>query len=345
MAALLPYSTNPHDPEAVAVTTLHEPKQLGHLPSDLARAYRARMAEQGLEGPSACSAIISGGLTTDDREDHFAVQIDLDLEHSLQFQAEIPYPEPLRKPRAEWPESSGSHVIRCWLSETPQGLHPKWSVSRWERPEWSQVGYYADYSHGIGYGLRLFGIDKAEDRRLFGKGPVDGEIMSIDGRWATVHLDRVTASNPVPRVKRTGGRPVRAFFALQDKLADHARRLRLETDPDSRLSIALAALQTQYELEACGRDPAGPDQSIKEAALVEWEILSTSHIGVVVRGLVSQGKVEQGKIELARFLERAPHQLDNRIVVSLHKILAKGKINPPRIRKLKLVEGDPVDSS
>lgn len=341
MAVLFPYNTNPHDPEAVAVTILDAPKQLGHLPRELARAYRARMAEQGLEGPSACSAVISGGLRNDEREDHFAVEIDLDLERSLQFEEQMRYPEPLRQTRVEWLESGESHVIRCWLSEPAECLYRKWNVNRWDRPEWAEVGYYVDRAQGGGYGMRLFGVPKAEDRRLFGKDPVDGEIISIDGRWATVYLDRVTSSNPAPRERRGGGRPVRSFFVLQDKLRDLAVRLQQATDPDSKLAVALAALETQYELETCGRQPAGPDQTIKEAALVGWEILSTSYIGKVVRGLVAQGKIDQGAAELARFLARAPHQRGNRVVVSLEKILVKGKINSPRSRKAEGVEEEP----
>ncbi|HEU0154420.1 MAG TPA: hypothetical protein VFQ84_13920, partial [Arenimonas sp.] len=79
--ALYPYDTNAHDPNAVGVMALPHmgADLLGHLPRDLAVAYRERMVGLGMPPYSACDAVISGGLKDNDRQYNYVLELDLDL--------------------------------------------------------------------------------------------------------------------------------------------------------------------------------------------------------------------------------------------------------------------------
>jgi hypothetical protein len=69
--------SNPYDNKAVAVSI--EGEIIGHLDRKLARQFRVRMKEAGVEGhPAVCRALISGGWNRGDGDEgHYGVRLDL----------------------------------------------------------------------------------------------------------------------------------------------------------------------------------------------------------------------------------------------------------------------------
>ena len=76
-ALLVHDDKNPHDSKAVAVSI--EGEIVGYLDRKLARQFRARMKEAGVEGyPAVCQALIIGGWDDGDGgEGQYGVRLDL----------------------------------------------------------------------------------------------------------------------------------------------------------------------------------------------------------------------------------------------------------------------------
>lgn len=76
-ATIIPYDTNPHDPQAVRVEI--EGLTVGHLTRDSAREYRRQLKQKGVEnGIFTCSAVILGGWDRGNGDEgHFGVKLDI----------------------------------------------------------------------------------------------------------------------------------------------------------------------------------------------------------------------------------------------------------------------------
>ncbi|MFY2764311.1 hypothetical protein [Arenimonas sp. MALMAid1274] len=198
--ALYPYDTNPYDPNAVGVMALPSmgAHLLGHLPRELAVAYRQRMAALGMPHFSACDAVISGGMKDGDKQYNYVLELDLDL-------AAVPTAEPQltryaaeRVPAQTGPldDAGPGYVFRAWLPQGGLGaLCSKRSMHSWSAPGWKTVNYYVLSDRRIGLGHKLVSIPKGMHRKWFGAGVANATLVQLDGRWATVRLEKGEPGN------------------------------------------------------------------------------------------------------------------------------------------------------
>jgi hypothetical protein len=193
--ALYPYDTNAHDPNAVGVMALPHmgADLLGHLPRDLAVAYRERMAELGIPPYSACDAVISGGMKDGDRQYNYVLELDLDLAMRPSGEPQLTHYSAARQPTQTGPldDSGTGHVFQAWMPEgSLECMSPKRAMHSWSTPAWETVNYYLKTDRGIGLGHKLVSIAKPLHRRWFGEGVAKATLEKIEGRWATVRLEK-----------------------------------------------------------------------------------------------------------------------------------------------------------
>jgi hypothetical protein len=192
---LYPYSTNDYDPNAVGVMALPSMGShlLGHLPRQLAVAYRERMASLGMPPFSACDAVLSGGMKDKEKQYNFVLELDLDLTGVPTEEPQLTHYAAVRVPTQTGPlEDLGpGYVFRGWLPQGSLGaLCPKRSMHSWSTAEWKTVNYYVLADNGIGLGHKLLSFPKSLHRKLFGQGEATATLERIEGRWALVRLEK-----------------------------------------------------------------------------------------------------------------------------------------------------------
>lgn len=323
LVLLIPYNTNPEDPNAVGISTVDAPRKLGHLPRELALAYRERMAQLGFDGPSVCPAAISGGWIVNGRQYDYALELDVDLADVPAF--DISPIEPNSQPLwTRLPNNApSSQAFKVWLPEPAGKLHSRMRVSSWSKPEWGTVNYYVEPRQGIGYGLKLLEVDRSQHEDWFAGREVEADLFDLDGRWATVYLDPVVHGQPSMRWKRQGGHFTREFLVLQDKLSTTYAAMRGTKDPKRKLALAKEGQLLQYTLAELG-SRRGPDgRTIKEVAGADWDSITQAYIGIIVRANLAANKIEDAKNALECFLAKAPQHEQSKPIVSLAKQIEK----------------------
>jgi hypothetical protein len=320
---LFPYNSNSEDPNAVAVMTVDAPKQLGHLPRDLAVAYRERMRLLGRDGPSVCPAAISGGWTQGGHQYDYALELDLDLADAPGFDVELiePQSEPLWVRISE--DNQPSQVFKVWLREPASQLHCKMRVNAWSKPEGGTINYFAERAQGGGYGLKLFEVELSQHKKWFASREVEADLFEFDGRWATVYLDPIEPSRRANRWTRQGGHPTRHFLMLQERLSETYRQLRDSKNPERKFALAVEGQQLQYELAELGAQLGVGGRTLKEMAGATWNLITQAYIGVIVRGLLAVDKDDEAGMALKTFLSKAPQHAHSNAIVSLEKQIKK----------------------
>jgi hypothetical protein len=316
---LFAYNTNPEDPNAVAITPIDAPKKLGHLPREVAFAYRHRMQQLGFDGPSACSAAISGGWVVDGRQYEYALELDLALADAPGFENPTIEPGSLPLWRRLTDVVPPSHAYRAWLRDPVEALGARMRVSSWVKPEWGSVRYYVEPRQGGGYGIKLLELDRSQHDAWFGTRDVEADLFDIEGRWATIYLDPIEVGQHSTRWARQGGHFTREFLILQEQLSAIYAAMSSTKDPELKLALACEGQQLQYTLEEKGRT-RGPDgRTIKDAAGATWDLISQAYIGTIVRAHVAANRIEDAKTALEQFLVKAPHHGRSKPLIALVK--------------------------
>lgn len=193
--ALYPYDSNPYDPNAVGVMALPSmgAHLLGHLPKGMAIRYRERMRELGAIPQSACDGVISGGWVTAGKQYSYVLELDLQLDSIPTKEPQLTHYSASREATQIGPlkaEGPGL-VFRAWV---PAGGLEDMSTKRvmhsWSTPKWKTINYYVRHCSGIGLGYQLLAIPKGQHRKWFGNGAARATLEKLDGRWATVRLEK-----------------------------------------------------------------------------------------------------------------------------------------------------------
>ena len=324
---LVPYDTNPHDPHAVAVASISSPERPGHLPADLARKYRQRVMEAGLAGPAICSAVIGGGGEHDGEQWHYGIELDIDLHQPLRF-AQTIIEAPTSEPRFEWMkrQHQGVNIMRCWMSQPLDSLHPRLKVRRWARPEWTDAGYYLANRQGIGFGLRLCRIDLTTEREVFGTTDISAEVMELDGRWATIHLQARSEFDPHPEYSWTGGRPELQLFLFKEQFTTLQDQLTACESSEQKIEIARGALEVQRRFVRHWQSTDEGEKFAGNDAGLAWVATAMRPIQALVRSLIGLERAPEARAELDAFLAMHPELVQTKSVHQLENSLERAEV-------------------
>lgn len=190
-ARLVPENSNPHDANAVAVWIAGE--KVGFLPKEFAIHFRGLFTRFGLEvAPTTCDAVISNGLSTEERQYSYTIELDIAPEPKAAPASAAPsYPQLSREdPDPVFRrQEDGSYLVMVRLGQGVLGdMHKRLRMGSWTTDHWSTINYYVDNPQGIGLGHKLFEVPKTTHQQMFGEAEPDAEIVSIVGRTATVSL-------------------------------------------------------------------------------------------------------------------------------------------------------------
>lgn len=194
---LTPTSDNQADPHAVAVT--HEGNVLAHLARDLAPIVRAAMtASAGQMIPATVDAMISGGVTTADRQ--YDYRIELDLRQPLTIEPATPptYPEPMRINGYTNPkkQDDGSYLAQVWIPyASHDDMHPRREVLTFVPRGSSVMVFFLANRQGIGLGEKLYELPLEVARSLFGPAGPLTSLESLDRRFGRLRMTRDPASS------------------------------------------------------------------------------------------------------------------------------------------------------
>ena len=189
-AALILESNNPHDENAVLVEI--QGRQVGHLPRELAKAFRTQLATHGVTSQATtCSAVITAGIDTPDRQYDYVIELDLDLTSKPEMTPSRPRTIERRDPCYLQDEGDGRFLVEVWLAkDVLPNLHKSRSIDSWTTEHWTTINYYAAHTKNCGIGHKLFSIPKDTHSELFGADPPAVRFVALEGRRAVVELKR-----------------------------------------------------------------------------------------------------------------------------------------------------------
>lgn len=195
-AELVPEPDNPHDSKAVAIRI--DGFNVAHLAREAAPGVPSALSRAGLpaDAVTLAKAVVSGGLSTPDRDYAYTIDLDIDLRRpNLVFGERLAVPSTHRLPRYPQLESQpdGSLTARVWLPVSSHDLlHKKRGVMLWTTDEWDTVNFYADNFKRAGLGHKILEMPKCLFNKMFGDDRLEMSVEDLQGRWATL---RVRPSN------------------------------------------------------------------------------------------------------------------------------------------------------